>query len=97
MQEPRDYSSHEEFFSYYAEKSARPEFVERFRSLQNAILRFLHGRQWDGQCLDVIDVGCNAGTQCVPVEASFRAACRHDSTGSRQLRQISSRKLVQSL
>src|SRR6266446_645331 len=65
MQEPRDYSSHEEFFSYYAEKSARPEFVERFRSLQNAILRFLHGRQWDGQCLDVIDVGCNAGTQCI--------------------------------
>jgi len=65
MQEPRDYSSHEEFTSYYAEKSARPEFVQRFRSLQDAILRFLKTSQKAGQCLEVLDVGCNAGTQCM--------------------------------
>lgn len=65
MSDHRDHSSHEVFSSYYEEKSARPDFVERFRSLQKTITNFLSGRGKGAKLLDVLDVGCNAGTQCM--------------------------------
>jgi len=60
-----DHSSHEEFVDYYAQMSARPEFVNRFRSLRDVILRFRGGRGDVSPTLDVLDVGCNAGTHCM--------------------------------
>src|SRR5579872_898114 len=60
-----DHSSHDEFLRYYAEKSARPEQLEHFRSIQRAILKILKQRQDEARAYDVLDIGCNAGTQCL--------------------------------
>jgi 2-polyprenyl-3-methyl-5-hydroxy-6-metoxy-1,4-benzoquinol methylase len=57
------HSSHQEFVEYYAEKSLRPELIEHFCNIRNKVLGLLeagHG----AKKYDVLDVGCNAGTQC---------------------------------
>lgn len=58
-----DTSSSDEFFDYYAERSASPADIERFSSVRNFVLRVMaeHGVSTDA--LDVGDVGCGAGTQ----------------------------------
>jgi 2-polyprenyl-3-methyl-5-hydroxy-6-metoxy-1,4-benzoquinol methylase len=59
-----DHSSHEEFLTYYADKSILPDQLQHFRSVRNAILRVLgKGNQPDVK-YDVLDIGCNAGGQC---------------------------------
>ena len=74
MAEAWDYSSREEFVSYYAEKSVRPEHLRHFRSLRDAILRILVGRGRAGEKYDFLDIGCNAGGQCsVWAELGHRA------------------------
>ncbi len=60
-----DHSSHAEFVEYYAEKSVRPELIQHFRSIQKVILARMGQRGEPGQTLDVVDIGCNAGTQCL--------------------------------
>lgn len=59
-----DHASHQQFVEYYAEKSLRPELIGHFCTVRNKIMGLLsktHGA--DGK-YDVLDVGCNAGTQC---------------------------------
>jgi ubiquinone/menaquinone biosynthesis C-methylase UbiE len=57
-----DHSSHDEFFSYYAEASSSPEAHERFRRIRDVVLRI--GRQREGERVyEVADIGCGAGTQ----------------------------------
>lgn len=59
-----DHSSHLEFVEYYAEKSLRPELVEHFCTIRNKIIAILQGAEGVQRKYDVVDVGCNAGTQC---------------------------------
>jgi ubiquinone/menaquinone biosynthesis C-methylase UbiE len=60
-----DHSSHAEFVEYYAEKSAQPELIRHFRSIQKTILSRIGQRSGKSEKFDVLDVGCNAGTQCL--------------------------------
>jgi 2-polyprenyl-3-methyl-5-hydroxy-6-metoxy-1,4-benzoquinol methylase len=59
-----DHSSHQEFVDYYAEKDQRPASIENFHAILNKILRHLPAGAEKDRRLDVLDVGCNAGTQC---------------------------------
>jgi|SRR5689334_10102176 len=58
------HTSHKEFLEYYSEKSLRPEVLRHFHTIQSAILRVLAARGGSRRKYDVLDVGCNAGTQC---------------------------------
>lgn len=57
-----DTGSHEDFYKYYEQQSLSPETYERFRSVRDLMLRLLADSS-DGRVLDVLDVGCGAGTQ----------------------------------
>ena len=57
-----DHSSHQEFFDYYAQESQSPETLQRLRSVRDTVLRVSESRA--GQ-LEVADIGCGAGTQCL--------------------------------
>jgi len=58
------HSSHQEFVDYYAEKSLRPELVEHFCTIRNKVVDLLDAGRGTEPKYDVLDVGCNAGTQC---------------------------------
>jgi hypothetical protein len=76
-----DHSSYEPFTAYYAEKSVSPEQLRHFRSVRDTILRVLDRRNGLGRSYDVVDIGCNAGGQClIP-----RRPCR-ESLRSKQAR-----------
>lgn len=57
-----DTGSHEEFYKYYEQRSLSPKSLERFRKACEILLR-VYGTTPDGRGLDVLDVGCGAGTQ----------------------------------
>ena len=57
-----DTSSHENFFNYYEQQSQSPATLERFRLTCDLLLRLLDSTQ-QAKTLDVLDVGCGAGTQ----------------------------------
>lgn len=59
-----DHSSHQEFVDYYAEKSLRPELLQHFTRIRDKILALLDLARGKQGTYDVLDVGCNAGTQC---------------------------------
>ena len=59
-----DTSSRDEFVDYYAEASLSQATMDRYRNIQDVVLRSLPaGRA--AQHLDVVDIGCGAGTQAV--------------------------------
>lgn len=64
---PVDVSNHPEFLSYYEEQSKRPHVAEQCRRLKDVLLRFyaLHAGTAIPSSLNVIDVGCGAGTQSI--------------------------------
>ena len=57
-----NYSSHDNFFQYYAEQSLTTTTFARFLNVREKILRLL-GLQRTRQRLQVADIGCGAGTQ----------------------------------
>lgn len=57
-----DTGSHEGFFKYYEQQSLTPQTLERFRAACETLLR-LYGPLPQGRKLDVLDIGCGAGTQ----------------------------------
>lgn len=57
-----DTSSHEDFYKYYEQQSLTPETLERFRSVRDLLLRQLAGTPLE-RPLEVLDIGCGAGTQ----------------------------------
>lgn len=57
-----DTGTHQEFFEFYEQQSLRPETLERFRSARQTLLR-IYGSLPHGKQLNVLDVGCGAGTQ----------------------------------
>jgi 2-polyprenyl-6-hydroxyphenyl methylase/3-demethylubiquinone-9 3-methyltransferase len=58
-----NHSSHAEFVAYYAKQSQSPENVQRSRTICSKILKLLDERDGCGRKYQVLDVGCNAGTQ----------------------------------
>lgn len=60
-----DHSSHERFFEYYAHASQSQATLDRFISIRNAILRVIKGTPLALHPLEVADIGCGAGTQCM--------------------------------
>lgn len=61
-QQDWDQSSDERFTSYYEQASASDENEARVRRARDAILRLLAHHGGDTSALDVLDIGCNAGT-----------------------------------
>jgi SAM-dependent methyltransferase len=57
-----DTSSHESFYDYYAKYSESPATMQRFGAIAEVVMR-VRGPVAADQVLDVLDVGCNAGTQ----------------------------------
>jgi 2-polyprenyl-6-hydroxyphenyl methylase/3-demethylubiquinone-9 3-methyltransferase len=57
-----DTGTHAAFYDYYAKYSESPAALQRFAGIAEAILR-MRGPLAPGVALDVLDVGCNAGTQ----------------------------------
>jgi ubiquinone/menaquinone biosynthesis C-methylase UbiE len=57
-----DTASHEDFYKYYEAQSLKPDTLERFRIACETMLR-MYGPTPTGRALDVLDVGCGAGTQ----------------------------------
>lgn len=57
-----DTGSHEDFYKYYEQQSLSAETLERFRSVRDLVLRLM-GTATGNRVLDVLDVGCGAGTQ----------------------------------
>lgn len=62
-----DHSSREEFFEYYSRESRSPETLARYGSIRDAVLRTrpTGGVPAVDDGLDVADIGCGAGTQCL--------------------------------
>lgn len=58
-----DHSSDPNFLAYYAKESLSPETVTRFRTIRDKSLALLRARGRRHEHLNVIDVGCGAGTQ----------------------------------
>lgn len=61
-QQEWDTGSHEDFFKYYEQQSLTPQTLERFRTAFETLLR-VYGALPQGRKLDVLDIGCGAGTQ----------------------------------
>jgi 2-polyprenyl-6-hydroxyphenyl methylase/3-demethylubiquinone-9 3-methyltransferase len=57
-----DTSSHKDFFAYYEQQSLSPATFDRFKTTRDALLR-LNARQHGDRPLDILDIGCGAGTQ----------------------------------
>lgn len=55
----------DKFFEYYAEESASQETLDRFGRLLELVLRMRRERGLPTTQLDVADIGCGAGTQCM--------------------------------
>lgn len=59
-----DTGSHEDFYKYYEQQSLKPATMERFRMACETLLR-IHGAALQGIKLNVLDVGCGAGSQSI--------------------------------
>ena len=57
-----DTGSHEDFYKYYEQQSLTPQTLERFRAACETLLR-VYGPLPKDRKLDVLDIGCGAGTQ----------------------------------
>jgi len=62
-----DSSNHPAFTSYYEEQSQKADVIERFRHLKNVLLKFRasHSAGQGAGTLNVVDIGCGAGTQAI--------------------------------
>jgi 2-polyprenyl-6-hydroxyphenyl methylase/3-demethylubiquinone-9 3-methyltransferase len=60
-----DHSSHREFYDYYAAESETDRALQRFRSIRQAVLRLVKRENYTSDPLEVLDVGCGAGTQSI--------------------------------
>jgi ubiquinone/menaquinone biosynthesis C-methylase UbiE len=60
-----DTSSHESFYEYYKKYSESPATLQRFGAIAEVVMRVRREKVAGppGALLDVLDVGCNAGTQ----------------------------------
>lgn len=56
-----DYSSHQEFYDYYAKESESENTLKRFYSIRDLVFSILPDAKTSS--LEVADIGCGAGTQ----------------------------------
>ena len=69
-----DHSSHNEFYEYYARASQSRATLERLNAIRGSVSRLLKSTGSRSVALDVADVGCGAGTQClIWAESGHRA------------------------
>lgn len=60
-----DSSSDPNFYHYYEKQSLSPATLERFARVCDKVLKLLEDRDSpSAKVLDVVDIGCGAGTQC---------------------------------
>lgn len=60
------HSSHDAFFEYYRDESISPQALQRFTGIRKKILETLEAHLGhEPRNLDVADIGCGAGTQCM--------------------------------
>lgn len=60
-----DSSSDPNFYRYYEQQSLSPATLERFARVRDKVLKLLEDRDsLSAKALDVVDIGCGAGTQC---------------------------------
>lgn len=60
-----DHSSDKRFFDYYSKESQTAETLQRFVSIRDCVLRIMTNSRSVARSLDVVDIGCGAGTQCM--------------------------------
>lgn len=65
MNDQNSAKNSDQFFEYYANESATDETVQRFQRLFDMVLRMHAQRGLATSNLDVADIGCGAGTQCM--------------------------------
>ena len=53
------------FAEYYRAESLSEEAIARFRSIRDTVQGYLTSVGRQGETLDVADIGCGAGTQCI--------------------------------
>ena len=58
-----DTSSHQAFQDYYAKQSLSQATLDKFQAIQALVMRML-GESVQDRVLDVLDIGCGAGSQC---------------------------------
>lgn len=64
--QPWEHSSHQAFFEYYRDESTSKQTFERFKSIRRTLLRVLAEDRGEKTTeLEVADIGCGAGTQCM--------------------------------
>lgn len=61
------HSTHQAFFEYYRDESISEQAFERFKSIRKTMLHVLATERGSDvpAVLDVADIGCGAGTQCI--------------------------------
>lgn len=59
-----DHSSHEHFYDYYARASESKATLQRFLAIRDMVSRVLE-EQAVARPLEIADIGCGAGTQCM--------------------------------
>jgi 2-polyprenyl-3-methyl-5-hydroxy-6-metoxy-1,4-benzoquinol methylase len=60
-----DTSSHRQFVDYYAKESLTESTRQRFEAIQNRVMRLVRCSPRLKIPLDVLDIGCGAGMQCM--------------------------------
>ncbi|HXF76425.1 MAG TPA: class I SAM-dependent methyltransferase [Methylomirabilota bacterium] len=60
-----DHGSDQRFVDYYAEASLTAATRQRFVSIRDVVLRVFHERSTAARALEVADIGCGAGSQCM--------------------------------
>ncbi len=59
-----DHESDPNFLEYYARESLTAATIARFKSIQDKILQLAERTGQRRGAMDVLDIGCGAGTQC---------------------------------
>lgn len=57
------FGSHQEFYQYYADQSVQPETLQRFEGIKTMVLRLARAQGVLKPGMNVLDIGCGAGTQ----------------------------------
>ena len=60
-----DEQENDQFYDYYANESASDETLQRFQRLYDMVIRMRGKHGYSTSQLDVADIGCGAGTQCM--------------------------------
>lgn len=60
-----NHESRHEFVDYYTEESLSAKFIQRFEAIKWMVLAIKEAYDQSANCLEVLDIGCNAGTNSI--------------------------------